>query len=148
MVAVIGAVLDFRLIAVNQGHIGGIDFPGQARGVFYPEPDLENCVCALEEVLSILGLCISLTLGSEQEQGVYHTILVVIGGCFNSHSPHTFLHHFSDYSVIFTQKLMTEIKQQNFCTLFHFFKNPFISCFFFSISPCHQFLFSPFIFCH
>lgn len=54
--AVIGAVLDFRLIAVNQGHIGGIDFPGQARGVFYPEPDLENCVCALEEVLSVLWI--------------------------------------------------------------------------------------------
>ena len=52
--AVIGAVLDFRLLAVNQGHIGDIDFPALPHGVFYPDPDLENFVCALEEVLSVL----------------------------------------------------------------------------------------------
>lgn len=52
--AVIGAVLDFRLLAVNQGHIGDIAFPALPHGVF--DPDLENCVCVLEEVLSVLWI--------------------------------------------------------------------------------------------
>ena len=48
---------------------------------------------------------------------------VVKGGCFVSHSLHTFLRHFPAYSVILTPKKMTEINQENFCTLFQKFQN-------------------------